>query len=333
MSKIVILPLLIISQLNLKNDLWHFGPEITYNVTYNANTALNQSNNNWKNSKLNYEMKTQLKCRPRTLKILNCHIEKPVVSFDHANKSISSENICGEDIDRQNFEIRFNRFGIKELIVSSNIKPYILDTIRAIVNQLNAGVDLTVRTNGTYRTWENFTTGDCFTFYDVKLSGDNLEKKKNDGEGFKWRSDVSTLITKIRDVKKCRINAPYFLGSREAWRDTPQVLINIKSSKTVMSANRTAFISTTKTSIELENLHKKSPTSIIYMNETMTLKYISVKPSNNQITRIQEPACTSVITGKWLHDDLSVENDVNEQKKYNITSKSSLASLMFNFDN
>lgn len=106
-----------------------------------------------------------------------------------------------------------------------------------------------------------------------------------------------------------------------------------KTSKTVMSASRTAFTSTTKTSIEIKNQQIKTPTSIIYMNETMTLKYISVKPSNNQITRIQEPACTSVITGKWLHDDLSVENDVNEQKKYNVTMISSLTSMMFNFDN
>ncbi|XP_063981591.1 uncharacterized protein LOC135164824 [Diachasmimorpha longicaudata] len=308
---IVILPLLIASQLSLHNETWRYGPEIRYNVTYDATTKpqLEQTNpNDWSAM---YSIKAQLKCRPRGSKILNCRLSEPtaLLSIFNASSGVSvvSPSDDGENqLANFNFEMKFNRFGIKHLFVPSTISPPLLDMVRSIINQFHTGIDLTDRAEGTYRAWENFTTGDCFTSYTVKLENP-ADKSVQDAPSKKWEPRMTTSIKKTRNMEKCRTVAPYFFGSRENWRDNPRLMVNLESSESWIIANETYFSSTTETHLELDNA-KSRPVEMMKMHEKMAITFDSLVPAEGEIEKIVDPALAGLVTGKWLHDDFSKED-------------------------
>ncbi|XP_011298478.1 uncharacterized protein [Fopius arisanus] len=308
---IIILPLLIANQLNLNNETWRHGPEIRYNVTYNATTKQLSDVTNGKDRMGLYNLETQLKCWPRGSKIFNCRLDKPMsfVSFFNSSteKPLVSPSDDGEEqLAKYNFEMKFNRFGIKQLFVPSSISPMVLDMIRAIANQFHTGIDLTDKSEGTYRAWENFTTGDCFTSYTVKLSDVN-EKSKLDSQSNKWQPQFTTNVRKIRNLEKCRMTAPYFFGSRESWRDNQRLIIKLKSSESSIIANETYFSSATETLLELDNT-KSLPSGTTIMSENMSVTLDSVVPAEEEVKKINDPASAGIVTGKWIHDDFSKES-------------------------
>ncbi|XP_015109349.1 uncharacterized protein LOC107036119 [Diachasma alloeum] len=312
---IIILPLLIANHLSLNNETWRYGPEIRYNVTYNATTKPQQQATNQTDRTAMYSIEAQLKCWPRRSKILNCRLSEPTALLSFFNSSSAKPLVSPSDdgekqLAKFNFEMRFNRFGIKQLFVPSTISPPLLDMIRSIVNQFHTGIDLTDKAEGTYRAWENFTTGDCFTSYTIKLS-DPADKSGDDVPSKKWQSRMTTSIKKTRNIEKCRVMAPYFFGSRENWRDNTRVIVNLKSSESSIIANETYFSSTTETHLELNNA-KSRPPETMRMYEKMSVTFDSLVPAEGEIEKIVDPASAGIVTGKWLHDDFSKE-DLSEE--------------------
>lgn len=227
------------TQLN-HSDSW-INTLVVYNVTYNAEMIPRVNETQESDHKMSFNLTTQLKCRPvdMTLKALHCYLEdsKMLLGFHDSTNSTSPPKVMTGDALIEpatgvHFELKMNALGIKEMVVPASISPLILDKLRYIANQLHSGIDMVGKTEGVYHNWENFTTGECFTTYNVKLNDTRAKQfitKEKNGKYKMWSPNMRVTINKTRDLKNCKSISPYFFGSRESWRENPKMSVNIVS--------------------------------------------------------------------------------------------------------
>ncbi|XP_074098322.1 uncharacterized protein LOC141527005 isoform X3 [Cotesia typhae] len=236
--KFIILPaLLVVSQLK-HSDSW-VNKLVVYNVTYNAEMIPRVNETQKSNHKMSFNLTTQLKCRPieMTLKEMHCYLDdsKMLLGLHNSTNSSSPSKVMPgvgliEPATGVHFELKMDALGIKEIIVPSNISPLILDKLRYIVNQLHIGINMKGKPEGFYKNWENFTTGECFTTFDVELQEHGTKHSATNektGKYKMWTPNMRVFINKTRDLNHCKIISPYFFGSREGWRENPKVSVNI----------------------------------------------------------------------------------------------------------
>ncbi|XP_008544976.1 uncharacterized protein LOC103569450 [Microplitis demolitor] len=325
--KFLILPLLVVTQLN-HSDSW-INTLVVYNVTYNAEMIPRVNETQESDHKMSFNLTTQLKCRPvdMTLKALHCYLEdsKMLLGFHDSTNSTSPPKVMTGDALIEpatgvHFELKMNALGIKEMVVPASISPLILDKLRYIANQLHSGIDMVGKTEGVYHNWENFTTGECFTTYNVKLNDTRAKQfitKEKNGKYKMWSPNMRVTINKTRDLKNCKSISPYFFGSRESWRENPKMSVNITSSQSSVIVDRGTFISSTQTALELHELKDSNSTSEYKkMRENITVIFDSMIKDEQNVTSIENPASAGIITGQWLYGDESSEES-NESPERN----------------
>ncbi|CAD6244125.1 GSCOCG00013256001-RA-CDS [Cotesia congregata] len=330
--KFLILPLLVVSQLE-HSDSW-MNKLVIYNVTYNAEMIPRVNETQESNHKMSFNLTTQLKCRPieMTLKEMQCYLEdsKMLLGLHNSTDSSSPPKVIPgvgliEPATGVHFELKMDALGIKEMVVSSNISPLILDKLRYLVNQLHIGIDMKGKPEGAYKNWENFTTGECLTTFNVELQEHKTIHSvthEKTGKYKMWTPNMRVSINKTRDLNHCKIISPYFFGSREGWRENPKVSVNITSSKSSVVVDRGAFISSTQTTLELHELQDSNNTSEYkLMRENVTVVFDSIINDEHNATVIENSASAGIITGFWLHDNNKNKNNNNNVNKSSEESK------------
>lgn len=215
--------------------MWKYGPEVTYNVTYIADIIPPKATQDEFMSSTSF--KTKLKCRPATYDTLNCHMDNPTIRLNPFNSKKSFAPSRPVILDNLFVDIKFNEIGIQELIVPSTISPTIINIYKSIINQFHTGFDLAGRTEGTFQIWENFTTGNCFTAYELELEDTKTNiVRKLKGRHKLWSPDVRAVIIKSRDLKKCRELSPYILCNTDMFSDKSKIVSTLVSLKNIFSA-------------------------------------------------------------------------------------------------
>ncbi|XP_034939472.1 uncharacterized protein [Chelonus insularis] len=315
--KFLILPLLVaVNYLDHNDSAKQLGPEIIYNVTFNAE-AIPSTNETQFLHIMASNLSSQLRCRYQKPDNFNCHLEKSKMILSYRNLTHTDTYVASteapDEYSRLTFSIKFNELGIEKLIVPTSIAPSSLDKIRYIINQFHTGMNLVGKPDGAYRVSENFTTGSCLTDFYVQLD-DLMEhtNKEKTGKYKMWSPNNRVIIDKIRDLKNCKIAAPYFFESRESWLKEPKMSIKMESSKSRIIADHSTFISSTETTMTLSVL--KNPTGELKLRENVTIIYDSVVPAKDNFPEIKNPACAGIVTGKWFYDDGDSEENSDQME-------------------
>ncbi|XP_077278277.1 uncharacterized protein LOC143906230 [Temnothorax americanus] len=150
---------------------WTFGPEYLYdlNITYILNFHEHHKPEQ-------VQLISTVKCRPKMPDNLFCYLTNFTESDNY--------NITREILARGTFEIKFNKHGVKGLIIDLPLSnTVIVNILRKIANQFNVIVDQGKIGMSQFTTRENSSMGNCATTYDItreKLETDTLEKENAD---------------------------------------------------------------------------------------------------------------------------------------------------------
>lgn len=222
------------------------GPEYTYRVEI---TTINKDGLAGARTRF-FNVDSALKCRPRDPDTLNCRFEATnmAVSEDGLLR-LAQETVEDLWIGEEPFEIRFQKNGIVDLLVSRNMQPWTVDMIRAIVNQLNIGVDLRGKSDGVYDVMERSFLGECRTMIDLshRVSEDSWKDDKFEIlplAGLRKEPGEILRIEKTRDLNDCTRKEDYFLASMSNHPLHRPGAATIKSSQSriiVSDANYTSF--------------------------------------------------------------------------------------------
>lgn len=220
------------------NETWTHGPEYTFQVQVNC-TAISDEGV-YGSVRLNLESK--LICQPlKTGHSLSCHFEDSKAnsfvadSLDPQEPATPNGEVNRQpayEINEDQFEIKFNKRGLDDLVVNENIQPRELDMIRMIVGQLSVGTTLDgVGNDVTFDAIENFTQGECYTTFkiDKKLVGRSLYAKPGYvlRPVFGLKDGKLMQIRKIRNLRMCAHKVPYFFGSAETFREESDIISDV----------------------------------------------------------------------------------------------------------
>lgn len=187
--------------------------------------------------RLNLESK--LICQPlKNDHSLSCHFEDSKANSFVADSLDPSESATptgqvnrqpAYEINEDQFEIKFNKRGLDDLVVNENIQPRELDMVRMIVGQLSVGAILDdIGNDVTFDAMENFTQGECYTTFkiDKKLVDRSLYTKSGYAlrPTFGLKDGKLVQIRKFRNLYMCEHKVPYFFGSADSFREESDII-------------------------------------------------------------------------------------------------------------
>jgi len=217
------------------DETWSHGPEYTFQVQVNC-TAIPEEGV-YGSVRLNLESK--LICQPlKNGHSLSCHFEDSKANSFAADSLDPSEPATptgqvnrqpAYEINEDQFEIKFNKRGLDDLIVNENIQPRELDMVRMIVGQLSVGATLDgIGNDVSFDAMENFTQGECYTTFkiDKKLVDRSLYAKPAYAlrPTFGLKDGKLVQIRKIRNLYMCAHKVPYFFGSADSFREESDII-------------------------------------------------------------------------------------------------------------
>ncbi|KAL2731972.1 hypothetical protein V1478_004660 [Vespula squamosa] len=189
---------------NWKVNGTYYQPEYTYFVNMNYEASAE------KNLPVIYKLNltSVMKCQAKQLNILLCSLEKKrSILLDLKHDTYFDRIQTRKDI----FEIRFDKYGVESIRVSSEIDASEYGLIKLIVSQLNIGTNLrSHRSSLIFLDKENSTAGRCDTLFTVtqypcKETNFTIADYKN----YKMRTVLydflsdTIVLRKRRNVRKC----------------------------------------------------------------------------------------------------------------------------------
>nr|XP_050867438.1 uncharacterized protein LOC127071801 [Vespula vulgaris] len=189
---------------NWKINGTYYQPEYTYfvNMNYEASAERNQP----AIYKLN--LTSVMKCQAKDLNILSCSLEKKRSVLLDLKHDTYFDRI---QTSKEMFEIRFDKYGVDSIRVSSKIDESEYSLIKLIVSQLNIGTDLrSHRSSLIFLDKENSTAGRCDTLFSItqfpcKETNFTIADYKN----YKMRTILydflsdTIVLRKRRNLRKC----------------------------------------------------------------------------------------------------------------------------------
>ena len=164
-----------------------------------------------------------LRCRPKETNALSCHLENPEShkSTYDKSKGINTTEVKRYPLSQDQFEVKFNSTGVKDLVVQKNISIWSLNIIKSFVNQLSIGANLSEKqTQETFEAKENSTIGECKVNF--KITHKPREQKETN-KAAPFILDVLPLpdkvskgnveIEKTRNLKDCTNFVNYLWGN------------------------------------------------------------------------------------------------------------------------
>nr|KAF7394267.1 hypothetical protein H0235_016862 [Vespula pensylvanica] len=243
-----------------------------------------------------FDAVSTLKCRPRVPDTLNCRFEAAKMQiYEEALYELARETVEDLWMDDEPFEIIFDKNGIKNLIVTKHMKPWIIDMIRSIVNQLNIGVDIRNKQDGIFTTTERSFLGECPAKIELYhgLSYDNQWKDEKfeiiPMNGINKVTSEFFRIEKRRNINDCE-HGVYFFASKSAYTNFPRdVTVTIKSSTSRIIISDSNYTSYTVNEFLVTN---KAKTRNFTFHEKINLNLETISAPINDIPLI--PDATSV---------------------------------------
>ncbi|CAL1685210.1 unnamed protein product [Lasius platythorax] len=298
------------------DETWAHGPEYTFQVQVNC-TAIPEEGF-YGSVRLNLESK--LICQPlKSGHSLSCHFEDSKAnsfvadSLDPSDPAAPAGQVNRQpayEINEDQFEIKFNKRGLDDLVVNENIQPRELDMIRMIVGQLSLGATLDgVGNDVTFDTMENFTQGECYTTFKVnkKPMGRSLYAKPGYAlrPVFGLKDGKLVQIRKIRNLRMCAHKVPYFFGSAESFREESDIISDVSLSDGHIIITSSEFISGTSNVITTSKVTEAVVTTLY---ENVRLRLESIQPAESEPPTVKEAEPASIFIGRWLIND-SEEDD------------------------
>lgn len=182
----------------------YYQPEYTYfvNMNYESSAEKNQP------AIYNLNLTSIMKCQAKNTNILSCSLEKKrSILLDLKHDTYFDRVQTG----KESFEIRFDKYGVDSIRVSSMIDESEYGLIKLIVSQLNIGTDLrSHRSSLIFLDKENSTAGSCDTLFTVtQFPCKESNFTMTDYENFKMRTILydflsdAIVLRKRRNVRKC----------------------------------------------------------------------------------------------------------------------------------
>lgn len=299
------------------NETWTHGPEYTFQVQVNC-TAISDEGV-YGSVRLNLESK--LICQPlKTGHSLSCHFEDSKAnsfvadSLDPQEPATPNGEVNRQpayEINEDQFEIKFNKRGLDDLVVNENIQPRELDMIRMIVGQLSVGTTLDgVGNDVTFDAIENFTQGECYTTFkiDKKLVGRSLYAKPGYvlRPVFGLKDGKLMQIRKIRNLRMCAHKVPYFFGSAETFREESDIISDVSLSDGHIIVTSTEFISSTSNVITTSKVTEAVVTTLY---ENVRLRLESIQSAKSEPPAVKEAEPASIFIGRWIINDSSEDDE------------------------
>ncbi|XP_057319398.1 uncharacterized protein LOC130663876 isoform X2 [Microplitis mediator] len=310
-----LLPFFLAAQVSDK-DGWKYGPEYTFLGEVKMITSLDSD----KGQYLGTGLYSKLRCRPREPDVLRCKLDDTKITRLDVQGGFNPEKAkpaANETFRPFNaipvpFEIKFNDRGIESYIIEKNepsLPDYCVNMARLIANQLSIGADLSDEMRSTYRSFENFTVGEC----DVDFKVTRLPNK--DSEAIKDSKFELTPLDKLgklaneimeiekeRNVKECLRCVRPFFGTRYTlglvYRD---VLSLIKSSVSKIVVSKNKFVSETNNENDVFDQDRRKLGKVL---DHMKLTLESVLPATDQLEKFNNPVVKGVLPEN-LDDDPS----------------------------
>ncbi|CAK9804259.1 Vg [Anthophora quadrimaculata] len=307
---VTILPLLLAAHVAVHEDVYYtssdwqrYGPECTYDVLVNMSLAnIIHENDNFCSM-----IASELKCRPKGSDTLSCRfvngqIIRPEPDDTRCSNARNYVPINEKFVNEDPFEIRFNKKGIENLVVSRYIPRWRLDMIRVIVGQLNIGFEIE-NSHDRFVVMENSSVGYCEV--EVKMSragygrGNGVEREGQVEIVFEpERPDLVPLnraslrIEKVRHTKECPSRKIYFFGNHEDFSfGNKSTFMDTTSSISHMHVSHKEMYSYTESTGIMRALNRPR-TMRLYQKISLSLK--SINPARNSLPEIMEPASTSL---------------------------------------
>ncbi|XP_070161875.1 vitellogenin-1 isoform X2 [Polyergus mexicanus] len=313
---VVVIPFFLAAHLST-DETWAHGPEYTFQVQVNC-TAIPEEGI-YGSVRLNLESK--LICQPlKSGHSLSCHFEDSKAnsfvtdSLDPSELAMPTGQVNRQpayEINEDQFEIKFNKRGLDDLVVNENIQPRELDMIRLIVGQLSVGAILEgIGNDVIFDAMENFTQGECYTTFkiDKKLVDRSLYGKPNYAlrPVFGLRDGKLMQIRKIRNLYMCAHKVPYFFGSADSFQEESDIISDASLSNGHIIITSTEFISDTSNVITRSKINEEVVTTLY---ENVRLRLESIQPAESEPPSVKEAESASIFIGRWLIDNSSEEDN------------------------
>ncbi|XP_043683416.1 uncharacterized protein LOC122636346 [Vespula pensylvanica] len=295
MITLLLLPFFLASRISVDIESLLHGPEYTYRVE--IITVKKAGGQPCASTDVKaFDAVSTLKCRPRVPDTLNCRFEAAKMQiYEEALYELARETVEDLWMDDEPFEIIFDKNGIKNLIVTKHMKPWIIDMIRSIVNQLNIGVDIRNKQDGIFTTTERSFLGECPAKIELYhgLSYDNQWKDEKfeiiPMNGINKVTSEFFRIEKRRNINDCE-HGVYFFASKSAYTNFPRdVTVTIKSSTSRIIISDSNYTSYTVNEFLVTN---KAKTRNFTFHEKINLNLETISAPINDIPLI--PDATSV---------------------------------------
>lgn len=215
-----------------------YWPEYTFLVQVNSTAIVEES---YHSVRLNIAAK--LVCQPNGYQVLSCQFRDSEAesfisdSHDPGEPGVPSSPVYRQkayEINQDRFEIKFSSHGLESLVVNENIQPRELDMIRVIVGQLNVA-SVVDGYGDTFELMENFTQGECLTFFYVNRNV--VRPRLPAGRGYVLQitlglgEDDLVQIRKLRNLHMCTYKVPYYFGSADSVRGSSDQMPTVVSTR------------------------------------------------------------------------------------------------------
>ncbi|KAK2585201.1 hypothetical protein KPH14_009908 [Odynerus spinipes] len=323
MITLLLLPFFLASRISVDIESLLHGPEYTYRVEIDT---INRDGRDGATTKA-FDIGSTLKCRPRVPDTLNCRFEAARMAvFEKGLLDLAQDTVEDLWVDEEPFEIKFDKNGIAQLIVTRSMEPWTVDMIRAIVNQLNVGVDLRKRPDGIFVAKERSFLGECGSTIELSRSISQDRWKDDKLEivpmpGLEKASGEILQIEKRRDLNDCGRKEDYFFASKSGYtllhRDTTTTIKSSLSRIVVSDSNYTSY---TVNEIVVGNKERNRNFTLY---EKITLKLETVSAAKTELPVIPDATFVSFFVHGLTHanndddDDESarIQNDQNVRKR------------------
>ncbi|XP_066591604.1 vitellogenin-like [Prorops nasuta] len=323
----VLIPFFLVAKLD--QTTWQYGPEFIFNVEVNATaTVLAKAGESYQeklsdDGRLSTNLVSKLYCRPKGDDTLNCRLENAKVwsidslhpndkdsSMEDDSSSNSGEYLIGDEP----FEVKFNNHGIEHLLVPRDTFTEKLNMIRSIVKQLNIGVDLNGKPDGTFHSVENVTLGQCNVTFEVKHRASPMDlaqrRQRPAATGIYYELESLPSLNKVAGetieilkttmLNNCTCYASYHFGS----------YFNADADKTSNSTLRSSISRISVSDVDIRSETRQEGTlshsknsKLFGINEIISISLLGVKPAKEELPRVHKPAKTSIIANSELEPE------------------------------
>ncbi|CAK9819184.1 hypothetical protein ANTPLA_LOCUS10105 [Anthophora plagiata] len=300
-----LIPFFLVARVAVDDNVWKHGPEYAFDVEMNiTSTPMNHDGV----QRSNYTA-MNLFCRPAASDGLSCHlgnVRRQSIDMTNDNKIDISEEEMESLYSEEQFEIKFNEYGVDYLVVNENIKVEHLNNIKLITERFNIGADLNGVPDGTFDIMENTTIGQCsvsvaMNHYPSKRMMNKIKNNRYELESLPQLNKVPSetiVIQKTTNLNNCSSYASFYFGS---YGDNVVIEANLNSH--LDSSTSRIFVSdyqfvSTMTRLGTIGLDEKKNLTAISQYVSLSLR--DIRAAKRELDKIPDASSTTIVANSDL---------------------------------